>query len=199
MYLEMTQKITTRFLHTDINIIIQGCRQNDLQSQQQLYKYCYPDMIKVCFRYASDADGAGTIYNNAMLKVFQNVSRYADEGKLMGWVKTIVVNCCIDFCRTKNIFRQSVPYFSEEDNSLDPEAFNRISGKEIQQLIGELPGATATVFNMYVYEGFTHKQIGEQLGISDGTSKWHVSEAKKMLKKKLEQFYNTALQVNAAG
>jgi RNA polymerase sigma-70 factor, ECF subfamily len=195
----MSHLITKRFLDTNFSILVQGCRQNDLQQQKELYRLCYPDMIKICWRYAGDADGAGTIFNDAMLKVFKNIGSYNEEGRLMGWIKTIVINSCIDFSKKKNVFRQSVPWFPEDDYPIEPEALNRISGREIQQLISQLPGATATVFNLYVYEGYTHKQIGEQLGISDGTSKWHVSEAKKLLKKKMEQFYKSELQVNAAG
>jgi RNA polymerase sigma factor (sigma-70 family) len=195
----MDQLVTKRLLHTNLNILIQGCRQHDLQCQQQLYRLCYPDMIKVCFRYAHDADGAGIIYNDAMLKVFRNLGSYTEAGKLMAWVKTIVVHTAIDFCKKKNIFNQSVPYFTENDEGLRPEALDRISGKEIQAWIAELPSATGTVFNMYVYDGFTHKQIGERLGISEGTSKWHVSEAKKRLKKKLELIAQTELKANAAG
>jgi RNA polymerase sigma-70 factor, ECF subfamily len=195
----MSQLITKRFLEANLTILIEGCKQNDIQSQQQLYRLCYPDMIKICYRYANDADGAGTIYNDAMLKVFKNIGQYTEEGKLMGWIKTIVINSSIDFSKKQHVFKQSVPYFPEEESGLRPEAFDRISGKEIQELIRQLPGATATVFNLYVYDGFTHRQIGDMLGISDGTSKWHVSEAKKLLKKKLEQFSNKELQVNAAG
>jgi RNA polymerase sigma-70 factor, ECF subfamily len=195
----MEQSIKKRLLHTNLDILIQGCRQNDLQCQQQLYRLCYPDMIKVCFRYAPDADGAGTIFNDAMLKVFRHLDGYSETGKLMGWIKTIVVHTAIDFCKKKNIFSQSVPYFPESDEGLPPEALDRLSGREIQQWVAELPRATATVFNMYVYEGFTHRQIGELLGISEGTSKWHVSEAKKMLKKKWAFINQTELQANAAG
>jgi len=191
--------IKKRFLDTDIDILIAGCRRNDMQSQHQLYKLCYPDMIKICYRYAGDADGAGIIYNDAMLKVFKNIHSYTDEGKLLGWVKTIVINCSIDFCKKKNIFKQAVPYSSNEDVALSPDVFDRFSGKEIQQLIAQLPAATATVFNMYIYEGFTHKQIGEILGISDGTSKWHVSEAKRILKTKFENLSEIQLKSNAAG
>jgi len=167
--------------------------------QQQLYKLYYPDMIKICYRYAGDTDGAGTIYNNAMLKVFKNIRNYIDEGKLTAWIKTIVINCSIDFCKKKNIFKQSVPYIPEDEVILLPEAFNRLSGKEIQELIAQLPAATATVFNLYVYEGYTHKQIAELLGISDGTSKWHVSDAKKLLKTKLAQTSQTETKTNEAG
>jgi RNA polymerase sigma-70 factor, ECF subfamily len=188
-----------RFLSINPDILIKGCQNNDLQCQEQLYKLCYPDMIKICYRYAKDADGAGTIYNNAMLKIFKSIGTYKEEGRLMGWIKTIVVHCCIDFYKQQHSFSPFDAYKYEEETSINPEVFNTVSGKEIQQLIKQLPGATAMVFNLYVYEGFTHKQIGEHLGISDGTSKWHVSEAKKLLKPKLEKFTQTELKTNAAG
>lgn len=180
-------------------ILIKGCKQNDVLCQEQLYKFCYPDMIKICYRYAHDMDGAGIIYNNAMLKVFKGIGNYSEEGKLMGWIKTIVVHCCIDFCKSGNIFNKAVEFTQEEEITIWPDVFDRLSGKDIQKLISELPKATAVVFNMYVYDGFTHKKIGELLGISDGTSKWHVSEAKKILKIKLENISETEIRANAAG
>lgn len=188
-----------RFLNINPDILIKGCQQNDVQCQEQLYKLCYPDMIKICYRYAKDADGAGTIFNNAMLKVFKSIGNYKEEGKLMGWIKSIVVNCSIDFCKQQHHFSQLDNYQYAGDISIDPEVFNTVSGKEIQQLLKQLPGATATVFNLYLYEGFTHKQIAAQLAISDGTSKWHVSEAKKLLKQQLEKVATNKLKTNAAG
>lgn len=171
------------------DIIIQGCRQNDLQSQEQLYKLCYPGMIRICYRYAGDMDGAGIIYNNAMLRAFKNIGSYKHHGKLMGWIKTIVVNCCLDFIKQKNKFVDQ-PLMAEHENevSVPAETLNRVSAKEIQRIINELPKATAAVFNLYIYENFTHKQIGESLGISEGTSKWHVNEARKRLKTMLQEF-----------
>ncbi len=196
----MGQRLTKRrFLNIDFDTLIKGCRQNDSKCQQQLYKLYYPEMIKVCCRYASDADGAGIIFNNAMLRVFKSIDRYNDEGKLRGWIKTIVINCCIDFSKKKNIFRDIIPDVHESAVIFPAEVFDHISGKEISRLIKELPAATATVFNLYVYEGFTHKQIATLLGISDGTSKWHVSEAKKLLKIKLEKISKTELKANVAG
>src|SRR5262245_866875 len=82
--------------------ILQGCLRDDLQSQELLYKHCYPDMIRICRRYAGDMDGAGIIFNNAMLRVFRNLHSYKEEGKLMGWIRSIVVNCCIDFAKGQN-------------------------------------------------------------------------------------------------
>ncbi len=184
-------------METPLHTIIQGCRKQDMQSQQLLYKHFYPAMIRICFRYAGDADGAGSIYNNAMLRVFKSIHTYSEEGKLSGWIKAIVVNCCIDFCKKKNIFKNTLPDFTGEEVSIEPEVFDRVSYKEVLQVINQLPGATATVFRLFVYEGLTHKQIAEHLAISEGTSKWHVSEAKKLLKQKFEQVHENNFILNA--
>jgi RNA polymerase sigma-70 factor, ECF subfamily len=171
----------------NIENIIKGCLKNDLQSQEQLYRLCYAEMIKICYRYTKDADGAGSVFNDAMLKVFKHLDKYKEQGKLMGWVKTIVTNTCFDYCKSQTSF-SSANYINVEDNiSIEPEVFKNVSAKEIQLLIKKLPLATATVFNMHVYDGYTHKQIGEILHISDNTSKWHLSEAKKNLKTQLEK------------
>ncbi len=185
-------------MDTNLEILVAGCRQNNLQSQRMLYELCYPDMIKICYRYAKDTGGAGTIFNDAMLKVFKNIAAYKEEGKLMAWIKTIVINCSIDYSRKQIKFGQVLPE-AVEDIHIDPDVLDRVSGKEIQQLLKRLPGATATVFNMFVYDGFTHKQIALLLNISEGTSKWHVSEAKKLLKPELEKLNLKEFKTNAAG
>ena len=177
--------------------IIDGCVKKQVKSQEQFYKLFYPEMIKICFRYASDADGAASIYNNAMLRVFNNIEGYREEGKLKGWVKTIVTNCAIDFCKKKNIFKSSLHQNYSNEIVIEPEVFNNISAKEVRGVINSLPKATAIVFQLFVYEGLTHKQIAEQLNISEGTSKWHVSEAKMKLKNKFETPYK--IKANAAG
>ena len=188
-----------RFLDINFPIIVRGCQQNDILCQEQLYKLFYPEMIRICSRYTKDSDGAGTIYNNAMLKVFKNIAEYKEEGKLNAWVKKIVVNCCIDFCKKKMVFSKSLRFGDCNEVGIGPEVFNLVSAKEIQKVIAQLPPATAVVFNMYVYDGFTHKQIGETLGISEGTSKWHLSDAKRILKLKMEPFSATTTKANAAG
>jgi len=186
-----TVLIKPRQLTSTPDMILKGCREEDVQSQEQLYKYCYPGMIKICYRYAGDMDGAGIIFNNAMLRVFKSIHAYKEEGKLMGWVKVIVVNCCIDFVKQQNKFNETIPgHIEEQEVSIPADALSRVSAKEIQAMIWQLPKATATVFNLYIYEGFTHKQIAESLGISEGTSKWHVNEGRRLLKTKLDNFFN---------
>ena len=117
------------------------------------------------------------------------MNTYRHEGKLLGWVKIIVVNCCLDFIKKKNKFINEP--IGEEIAALPVNGFeiqDTVSAKDIRRIIFELPKATATVFNLYVYEGFTHKQIGESLGISEGTSKWHVNDARKRLSISLKEF-----------
>jgi RNA polymerase sigma-70 factor (ECF subfamily) len=195
----MNQVLPKPILLTDpLEIIVKGCRENDLQSQELLYRHCYPEMIKTCCRYGSDMDSAGIIFNNAMLRVFKNIHQYKEEGKLMGWIKTIVINCSIDFIKKQNKFKeQPAGNIEEFEVDIPPEALSHVSTKEIQKMIRELPKATATVFNLYIYEGFTHKEVAESLGISEGTSKWHVNEGRRLLKTKLENFINPGIKTNA--
>jgi RNA polymerase sigma-70 factor (ECF subfamily) len=134
-------------------------------------------------------DGAGTIYNNAMLRVFRAMADYRHENKLGAWIRSITVNCCIDYVKQRTRFTnkvhigETVPEASE-DGGIP----GNISAKEIQRIINQLPGATSAVFNLYIYENLTHQQIGKALGISEGTSKWHVSEARKRLRSSLKEF-----------
>ncbi len=188
----MTQVLYNTPLLTDpAAILIEGCQRQNSQSQEELYRFCYPDMIRICFRYAGDMDGAGIIFNNAMLRVFRHLKQYRHEGKLMAWIKTIVVNCCIDYARERSRFRNNQSLeTSEEEQAIPPDVLDRVSAREIQQAIRQLPRATATVFNLYIYEGFTHRQISESLGIAEGTSKWHVNEGRRLLKESLRVFIN---------
>lgn len=188
----MTQVLQNTALLTDpAAILIEGCLRQDSQSQEQLYRFCYPEMIKICYRYAGDSDGAGLIYNNAMLRVFRHIQTYQHEGKLMAWIKTIILHCCIDYVKKQNRFRdtQSISQLDEEA-SIPAEVLDLVSGREIQQIISQLPRATATVFNLYIYEGFTHRQISETLGIAEGTSKWHMNEGRRLLRERLRAFIN---------
>jgi len=171
--------------------MVAGCRNNDLQSQEQLYRMYYPEMIRICCRYAGDMDGAGIIYNNAMLRIFKYIGSYEHEGKLGGWIKTIVVNCCLDFVKQKNRFlNKPVSEDQVPEVNMDESILGNVSAKEIQKIINQLPRATSAVFNLFIYENFTHKQIAQSLGISEGTSKWHVNEARKRLQHSLREFLN---------
>ncbi len=189
----MTQ-LTIRPAADEIESIVEGCRRKDLPSQEKLYRLCYEKFIKMCNRYGGDMDGAGIIFNNAMLRVFKNIEKYRHENKLLGWIKTIVLNCCLDYVKQKHKLRfEKLEVVHDEEIGIPAEIFSNISSKDIHQLIQQLPPTTATVFNLFVYDGCTHKEIGVLFDISAGTSKWHVNEARRLLKLKLEKLYELRL------
>jgi RNA polymerase sigma-70 factor (ECF subfamily) len=164
-----------------------------------LYRHCYPDMIKICLRYVfGDADHAGALYNQAMLRVFTNIEQFSNRGEFLGWVRKVVVNVCIDHCRTKARFR-----LIEITDSCDyvlpvlPEVYHKLSGNDILNLIYELPKNTGLVFNLFVMEGYKHGEIAALLGISAGTSKWHLNEARRLLKEKIESLFKKENLANA--
>ena len=152
-----------------------------------MYRECYTAMMKLCSRYARDLDEAGALYNESMLKVLTHLPQYKGSGELMGWIRRIVVNTCIDHCRRQVKFAsRAIDQVHEEAIRVDPEVYDRLSGNEVISLLQELPQNTALVFNLFVLEGYKHEEIGRLLGISTGTSKWHLSEGRRLLKHKLD-------------
>jgi RNA polymerase sigma-70 factor, ECF subfamily len=170
--------------------IIEACKKKDPQVQEKLYRHYYPSMIKLCIRYSKgNKHDAGVIYNQAMLKVFQNIHQYKGNGEPGGWIRRIVINSCIDHCRTHN--RMTTDELTDTTDILQviPDTYNRLSAAEVLELIHDLPTNTGLVFNLFVMEGYKHEEIGKILGISAGTSKWHLNEARRLLKQKLETFF----------
>jgi RNA polymerase sigma-70 factor (ECF subfamily) len=180
------------------NKIIEGCKRQNPQSQAELYRGCYAGMMKLCIRYARDLDEAAAIYNEAMLKVFKTLQQFEGRGDFMGWVRRIVVNTCIDHCRKQAKFtHSSIEQVEDVAVSLEPEIYDRLSAHDVINLLQELPRNTALVFNLFVLEGYKHEEIGQTLGISAGTSKWHLNEARRLLKSKLENLLKKEIYSDA--
>ncbi len=144
-------------------------------------------MVTICLRYTKNESDAVEVLNNGFLKVFQNIQRYdASKASIYTWIRTIVVNSCIDFVKKKT---RAEPYSELTDDmeiQVPADVINRMKGAELLALVRSLPPATAAVFNLYVIEGYNHKQIAALLGISEGTSKWHLSEGRKSLQQKIK-------------
>ena len=167
--------------------VLEGCLKNDRRAQESLYKQFYGSMMAICMRYTRNEEDALEVLHNGFLKVFKHLATYdAAKASLYTWIKTIMVNSAIDFIRSKQKFRNQVELKeTHEGGSIDNEAIQRIGAGELLRLVQQLPTATQTVFNLYIIEGYNHREIGSILGISDGTSKWHLSEARRLLKKLL--------------
>ncbi|MBI2282002.1 MAG: RNA polymerase sigma factor [Bacteroidetes bacterium] len=172
--------------HQDIlHTIIKGCINGDRKSQKELYKLYYSKMMNVCFRYAKNADDAQDLLQDGFVKVFSHLKSYDFKGSFEGWIRKIMVNTAIDFYR-KN---KGIYFIEDEDNFIlettRVESADSIYGKfgvdEIMNAIQQLSPVYKAVFNMYVIDGYQHKEIAEQLNISEGTSKSNLSKAKQNL------------------
>ena len=165
---------------------IDGCINNDRRAQELLYKQFYGPMVALCIRYTRNEEDALEVLHNGFLKVFKHIATYdSAKASLYTWIKTIVVNSAIDFIRSNQKLKNKVELKEIHDSGIDNEAIHRMSATELLRLVRKLPQATQTVFNLYVIEGYNHREIAGMLGISDGTSKWHLSEARRQLQQLL--------------
>lgn len=170
--------------------IIQGCVNSDSKSQQIIYQKFYGKMLGVCMRYSKDRESAKDILQDGFVKVFINIKQYGGNGSFEGWIRKVIINTALDSIRkNKHLIQYAdsgyVEENAEEIKEEETTEYANISTEQIMEAVQQLPNAYRTVFNMYVVDGFTHKEIGEQLGINEGTSKSNLSKAKVHLKKTL--------------
>jgi len=179
----------------DEKALAEQCRKQNRHAQKVLFDKYFNKMMTVCLRYLKSEEDALEAINNAFLKVFAKINQYKSEGSLESWIKRIVINASIDFVRSNKPYRRNFIQTNEfhlygepgEENTLTSEGADALdfSKEEIFEMVAELPPATRVVFNLYVIDEFSHRQISENLKISEGTSKWHLSNARKILKEKI--------------
>lgn len=148
--------------------------------------------LKVCARYAKNMQDAEQLLNDGFLKIFTQIDKYSNTGSFEGWMKRVVVNTCLDYLRSTYLKEEMTMHVNaiqpeDTDLSVTNDGLNQIEFRELVGMIQVLPSMTRTVFNMFVFEGFNHKEISEQLDISEGTSHWHVHQARNMLQKKINK------------
>jgi RNA polymerase sigma factor (sigma-70 family) len=161
--------------------LIKGCIGGDRRMQEALYNRFSPRMYAVCLRYAGNAEEAEDILQEGFIKIFKKLDTFRSEGSFEGWIRRIFVNTAIEHFRRKR-YLQTVS--EKEENTIegkDISVLDKLAAKDILALIKELSPGYRTVFNMYVVEGYTHKEIADMLGISEGTSKSQLSRAKVIL------------------
>lgn len=177
--------------------ILLGSAENDRRSQKVLYEYCYRQFIRLCMRYYSNHEDARHALNNGFLKIvngLQNVD--LDELNFGAWAKRIIVNTLIDeYRKNKNHNQLIVSKETEGELAYAAEKVENLgalelSYQEILDLLKTIPPISAHVFTLYVIDGYNHKEIGDLLEITEGTSKWHLSTARKLLRERLELMEN---------
>ena len=167
--------------------IIALCRQNDRSAQKKLYEALAPKMFAVCLRYMSDRESAQDVLQEGFLTLFSKLDTYSGEGSFEGWARKIFVNTALMTLRKSDALKQSEELDSARDvSSGSPSALQDITYKELMRLISALPTGFRTVFNMFVIEGYTHKEISEELGITEATSRSQLQRARVMLQKQIK-------------
>ncbi len=170
--------------------LVEGCVRNERLFQELLYRRYFDAMMRMCMRYTQDRDRALEIVNAGFLRVFLKLHTFAFNGSLEGWIRRLVFHSLSDYYKKHN---KPVHFLELEDRDvpISQEALSRLYFEDIMKLVDELPDASREVFILYAIEGYTHPEIGERIGISVGTSKWHLSNARKKLKQLIQQYYNS--------
>ncbi|MDP5076433.1 MAG: RNA polymerase sigma factor, partial [Flavobacteriales bacterium] len=170
--------------------LIDGCLKGDSRSQHAIYKMYYGKMKAVCLRYASSTDEAKDMVQDGFIKVFSSMEKFEGSGSLEGWIRRIMVNLSIDQYRKKkhhvDLDLENSKHFVEESADEEDEQESDIydfQPHHIVEAMQQLTPVYRTVFNLYVFENFSHQEISEKLGISLGTSKSNYAKAKKNMKK----------------
>ena len=157
--------------------------------QEELYLRFSPKMYAVCLRYASNVEDAQDLLQEGFIKVYRNLHHFRAEGSFEGWIRRVFVNTSIEHFRKKSTKLAMVT--EKEEGSIentDISALENLAEKDIIKIVQELSPGYRAVFNLYVVEGYSHKEIGDMMGISEGTSKSQLARAKSVLQKKIAQY-----------
>lgn len=181
---------------SEIDQIISACKANEGWAQEKLFKLFGPRMLGICRRYLSSLDDAKDAMQDGFVKVFINLHKYEGRSSFNTWITRIMMNTAIDSVKKINkvLFVTDDHYFDDDHNKgIGEEDYveaPQLNQDQLLELIDKMPHGYKMVFNMYAIEGLGHKEIGQILGISEGTSKSQLNRARNFLKTeiiKLEQ------------
>lgn len=175
----------------ELSLILSECAKNSRKAQEKLFKLYYGKMLYLCLRYQNDRDTAQEIVQEGFIKVFEKINLFDMQGSFDAWIRRLMANTAIDYIRKnkKMSFVELNDNHSNQTEDLeeDFELNFQISSDLALASIQDLSPAYRTVFNLYFVEEYTHKEIAEKLGISEGTSKSNLAKAKQNLKQIIEK------------
>lgn len=167
--------------------LLEGCKRNERRTQELLYKMLASRMLGVCMRYAKDGFEAEDMLQMGFVKVFQKLNEFRGEGSFEGWIRRIMVNTAIETYRKNQRMMNVVDINEVFDTPQETFDMNGLEVKDLMKLIHQLSAGYKLVFNLYAIEGYSHKEIAAQLGITEGASKSQLSRARAMLKEKIRK------------
>ncbi len=166
------------------NVLVEGCLSGDRMAQQKLYTLYGSKMYPICLRYAGNVQDAQDFFQDGFIKVFKNLHTYKGDGSLEGWIRKLFVTVCIDQLRKKDQHKiNDVDDVQIVDNELT--GYDKIAMQDLLNIIQELPDTYRTAINLFMVEGFNHKEISEMMNITEGASKSQLFRAKLMLQEKI--------------
>jgi RNA polymerase sigma factor (sigma-70 family) len=180
--------------------LVKDCLKWKPEAQQQLYEQYAKNMLGICYRYTKSLKDAEDVLQEGFVKVFFGLKQYRFEGELGAWIRRIMVNTALNFLKRNSKYRDEM-FFTEQP--LHPVTDDNpaviLQAKELADLIRQLPHGYQTIFNLHAVEGYTHVEIGEMLGISDGTSRSQYARARALLISWLEEISVEKKTKNYAG
>ncbi len=173
----------------DLKKIIEQCVSGNERAQGKLYELFAPKMFGVCLRYATDSAEAEDNLQEGFIKVFKYLERFRHEGSFEGWMRRIMVNVSLEKFRKQHFMYPVEDIEIYEGNVFSNDTLDEISVQELIGLIQELPPRYRMVFNLYVMEGMSHREIAKEMNISEGTSKSNLARAREILQRKVKNLY----------
>lgn len=178
-------------LFTNEYDLAKAVQRQDSKAQTRLYEKFSSKMLAVCTRYVGDKMEAEDVMIDGFMRVFDKIDQFTFQGSFEGWVRRIMVNEALMYVRSKKMINVDLEYATEETS--DAVFSTDLEAADLMKMIEDLPVGYRTVFNLYAIEGYNHQEIGEMLGISEGTSKSQLSRARAMLQAKIIKIENKAL------
>jgi RNA polymerase sigma factor (sigma-70 family) len=173
----------------ELSILIQGCIVHSRSAQKKLYDIYSPDAYGVIKKYVFNNESiAREILNDAFFKIFRDLKQYSFQGAFEGWIRRIVVNTIADHLRKNINHEQAHKELQPEDAYINSQSVENLSHKELLQVIATLPDAQREVFNLFVFENYSHKEIAKLLNINQSNCRWHLNDARRRLKEKISAF-----------
>lgn len=170
-------------------VLVRECIKGDRKSQHELYNLYAGKAYAICMRYASNPHDAQDMLQEGFIKVFTKIGTFRWDGSLEGWIKRIFIHTCIEVIRKKNRkLTFEIDHIEVPDKELN--GFEKIGMKELLSLIQGLPDGYRAVVNLFLVEGFSHKEISELVGIAESTSKSQWAKAKVLLQKQISILNN---------
>lgn len=184
----------------DYTSLVKDCLKQKPVAQEQLYVHFAPVMLGVCYRYTKSVSDAEDVLQEGFIKVFRHLGRYKSNGELGAWIRRIMVTTALNYLKKNKRYREEMMF---EEMPLHPVSDDnpqvKLDARQLGDLIRQLPTGFQTIFNLYAIEGYSHVEIGEMLGISDGTSKSQYARARYLLIEWIEKYSSLPKNEQYAG